>query len=48
MINNSNYWYETWAKYLSRSYFGTRYIVSPNYPVQNLDLYNFTKLFILP
>lgn len=48
IINHSNYWYETWANYLSSNYFGARYIVSPNYPVQNLDLYNFTKLFILP
>jgi hypothetical protein len=40
------FWTETWANYLSQNYFGSGYIQSSSYPVQNISTFNAIRLFI--
>ena len=43
---HNTYWTETWANYLSKDYFGSNYIQSNWFPVQNISFYNLLKLKI--
>ncbi len=42
--NHNTFWIETWANYLSKNHFGTRYILSSEFPIKNIDLFRYTIL----
>jgi hypothetical protein len=41
---HNTFWTETWANYLSRNYFGDMYFGGSNFPVQNINWFNVTRL----
>ena len=38
------YWTETWANYLSSQYFGSEYVISSRFPIQDISTFNYIKL----
>ena len=44
--NHNNYWTETWANYLSNQYFGSVYVQSAIYPIQNISTFNYLRLLL--
>jgi RHS repeat-associated protein len=42
--SHSAFWTETWANYLSKDYFGAKYISSSSFPVRNISWLNYLKL----
>jgi RHS repeat-associated protein len=42
--NHNTFWTETWANYLSSQYFGSRYIMSSEFPIQNISTFNYIRV----
>lgn len=42
--DHNTFWTETWSNYMSSNYFGSRYIFSSSFPIQNISWYNYLKL----
>ncbi|KAF0128606.1 MAG: RHS repeat-associated core domain protein, partial [Bacteroidetes bacterium] len=41
---HSRFWTETWANYMSSKYFGSKYIYSEQFPIQNISVFNYLRL----
>jgi len=44
--NHNTFWTETWANYLSSQYFGSNYIPSVEFPIQDISKFNLFRIFI--
>ncbi|NJK97958.1 MAG: RHS repeat-associated core domain-containing protein [Bacteroidales bacterium] len=42
--NHDTFWTETWSNYLSSKYFGNKYIMSSQFPIQNISTFNYLRL----
>jgi len=46
--SHNTYWTETWANYLSQQYFGSAYIPSAQFPVQDISWWKQFRLYFSP
>jgi hypothetical protein len=42
--NHNTFWTETWSNHISSNHFGSRYIMSSEFPIQNISIFNYLRL----